>query len=46
MRFRLFFVLAASLLAVAGCVIEPYGGDGHGYHEHGEHEYGRGVWRG
>ncbi len=43
MRSRMVFLIAIVALAVAGCVIEPYGRGGHYY---GDDYYGRRVWRG
>jgi hypothetical protein len=42
MTLRLFFILVCTLLAVSGCVIEPYGGGGRSYY--GGHDDGHRVW--
>jgi hypothetical protein len=36
-------VLALAVLALAGCVVEPYGGGRGGYY--GGYDYGHRVWR-
>ncbi len=41
MKLRALIVLTLACLALAGCIVEPYGGD-RGYY--GDHEYGRRVW--
>jgi len=45
MKLKTIVALLLALLAVSGCVVEPYGGGGRGgYYGGGGHE--RGVWRG
>ncbi len=49
MKLRLLFVLAASLLALSACVVEPYGGGpyyGGGAVYIGGGDYGHSDWHG
>lgn len=47
MNLRILILVACTLLAVSGCIVEPFGRGGRGDYyggDHGEHDYGRRVW--
>jgi hypothetical protein len=48
MKLQLLVVLAGILLAVGACVVEPYGGGGHGYYGGRQSQYygGQGQYYG
>ena len=39
MKLHLLIVFASILLTVSACVVEPYGGGGHGYYGGGQSQY-------
>ena len=42
MKLHLLIIFASILLTVSACVVEPYGGGGHGYYGGGQSQYYRG----
>jgi hypothetical protein len=44
MKLRALIVLTFACLALAGCIVEPYGGNRGYYGGEYDHDYGRRVW--
>lgn len=42
MKLAMFVFIACAFLVVAGCIVEPWGGGGHGDYYRGD--YGHRVW--